>query len=422
MTSILERLEQEARALKSSQAPQVYENALYKIIEEDVKETDDNFRIKENAFYSLVEHFKSLNQPVKIKDLIYNRINDINAFPKAKAAKVIRTIIEVVATIEKTEDIQIELCNFLVEWCQKQGITYLRHRIEIKLSVLYLQRGDYSKALTIIEAILKETRKADDKHMLVEGQLIESKIHYALENYAKAKASLTASRACSNSIYCAPALQADIDMMTGILQCEDKDYKTAYSYFYEGFEALNSLEDPKSLKALKYMLLCKIMTSNYDDIAQILNGKYGLKYAGKDLDAMKLVAKAYREKSLAQFQDLLKIFAEQITGDPIIKNQLNQLYDQLLEQNLFRLIEPYTRVQISHIAHRIGLDENLVQKKLSELILDKKIDGTLDQGTGCLILFDDIKCDDLYKNAIEHNQQMEIVVEKLFEKAKLLKN
>ncbi|EAR95233.3 26S proteasome non-ATPase regulatory subunit (macronuclear) [Tetrahymena thermophila SB210] len=422
MTSVLDRLEQEANALKSSQAPQVYENALYKIIEEDVKETDDNFRIKENAFYNLVEHFKSLNQPVKIKDLIYNRINDINAFPKAKAAKVIRTIIEVVATIEKTEDIQIELCNFLVEWCQKQGITYLRHRIEIKLSVLYLQRGDYTKALTIIEAILKETRKADDKHMLVEGQLIESKIHYALENYAKAKASLTASRACSNSIYCAPALQADIDMMTGILQCEDKDYKTAYSYFYEGFEALNSLDDPRSIKALKYMLLCKIMTSNYDDIAQILNGKYGLKYAGKDLDAMKLVAKAYREKSLSQFQALLQTYAEQITGDPIIKNQLNQLYDQLLEQNLFRLIEPYTRVQITHIAQRIGLDENLIQKKLSELILDKKIDGTLDQGTGCLILFDDIKCDDLYKNAVEHNQQMEKVVEKLFEKAKLLKN
>lgn len=74
---------------------------------------------------------------------------------------------------------------------------------------------------------MKEIRKADDKHLLVEIQLIESKVQHALENLAKAKASLTASRACANSIYCPPLLQAEIDLMSGILNSEDKDYKTS---------------------------------------------------------------------------------------------------------------------------------------------------------------------------------------------------
>ena len=50
-------------------------------------------------------------------------------------------------------------------------------------------------------------------------------------------------------------------MSTGILHAEDKDYTTAYSYFYEAFESFSSQgdDDGKALGALKYMLLCKVM-------------------------------------------------------------------------------------------------------------------------------------------------------------------
>jgi len=155
---------------------------------------------------------------------------------------------------------RVELCNEVIQWAKEDKRTFLRQSLEARLIALYYENKLYDESLKLISSLLKELKKLDDKGLLVEVQLLESKTYHALSNLPKARAALTSARTTANAIYCPPKMQAALDLQSGILHAADeRDFKTAFSYFYEAFEGYDSIDSPKAVTALKYMLLSKIM-------------------------------------------------------------------------------------------------------------------------------------------------------------------
>lgn len=382
---------------------------------------EENIRAKEQGILNLGEKYKKEGKAKELAELINSTRPFLSLISKAKAAKLVRSLVDFFLDLEAGIGIEVQLCTECIEWAKEERRTFLRQSLEARLIALYFDTGMYTEALELATALLKELKKLDDKNLLVEVLLFESKTYHALSNLPKARASLTSARTTANAIYCPPKMQAALDLQSGILHAADeRDFKTAYSYFYEAFEGYDGADSPKALTALKYMLLSKIMLSQAEEVATVCGSKTALKYAGKELEAMRAVATASHKRSLADFQAALKTYKRELEEDAVVRAHLGALYDTMLEQNLCRIVEPYMRVQVDHVARSIRLPVVQVEKKLSQMILDKKLNGILDQGEGVLIVFDESPLEKTYETVLETIHHMSKVVDTLYQKAKKL--
>jgi len=283
-----EKLLEEANALaetKPEEAEEFYSRVLAVTNESP---TDETTKLEEQAINGLMKVLVKLGKAEKLEELSRSLRPVFERIPKAKTAKLVRGLIDSVAEIFGTEDLQVSLCKETIEWCRQEKRTFLRQRIESRLAALYLDSKRYTDCMTIINQLLREVKKLDDKAHLLEIQLIESRVYHALRNLPKARAALTSARTTANAIYVPPALQGEIDMQAGIVAAEENDYKTAYSYFFEAFQGFTSLDDPRAVRNLKYMLLCKIMTQDSQDVTSLLSGQIALKYSGKEVHPLSL--------------------------------------------------------------------------------------------------------------------------------------
>ncbi|KAF7361219.1 Proteasome regulatory particle subunit [Mycena sanguinolenta] len=346
---------------------------------------------------------------------------------KAKTAKLIRTLLNHFGAIPNSTETQVRVLEDNIAWAKKEKRIFLKHSLETRLASIHLDLHHYRPALAIIDSLLTELKRLDDKLILTEVHLLESKVYRGVGNVTKAKAALTSARTSAASIYTPPPLQSALDIQSGILHAEEKDYKTAYSYFFEAFESQASAasfapparkdagdgadgavptsvagepidtEGKGALEALKYMLLCKVMLNLPEDVHSLLSIKLALKYAQlRDVESMRAIARAHQDRNLADFEKALRDYKGRAVLGP---------HNPVASRGALRHAAgaesaPYWatggRGEVSPIPFPL----------LCALMV----------GRGCLLVFDDTEADTTYATAIETLQHVGKVVESLYAK------
>lgn len=221
--------------------------------------------LKERAVYDLTRAYCATKEYDAVVNFLTGATGKafFDNITKAKCARLVRQVLDIVCSLAPDQlDMQEQICNNIIEWTQSLKRTFLRQRVEAKLASILFHQKDYGTAIALIDRLLRELKKLDDKQLLVETHLMESKVHFALRNVPKAKAALTASRTAANAIYVSPSLQASIDTMSGTIHTQEGDYATAHSYFLEAFEQLDQMNNrEQAVPCLKYMMLCRILDS-----------------------------------------------------------------------------------------------------------------------------------------------------------------
>ncbi|SOV18525.1 26S proteasome regulatory subunit RPN6 [Plasmodium gaboni] len=583
-------------------------------------------QINDKLIYLLCDYYINKKEIDKLIEFTTSNENYFNILPQAKTAKLIRNIVEKISKKIRNISTLYIIFKKYMNWAYEKKRNFLRCRIEVKIIILYIIKQKYKTALSLIDRLLKEVKKVDDKTLLLELYIVQTKIYMLLKNSTKMKASLTFAKNIANTINTAIYINSEIDLLSGILFIYEKDYKSAYIYLYECYETLytyiynshnntidflskkhndfysiiihniintstissqnktksisqispfllsfytfyeyydtnNSIlsldemnitsnnvnliysdviykisssyeeleedkiycitnpielnyeliqklsmdtygniietkvderesisngenhnkenmnhnnnnnsnnnnnnninnynnnyyyssssrrgynnffilppnydskgivnfglnlniENVKIIVPLKYMLLCKVLEeNNRKEINNILCENNKLNYVPhKEIQILLDISKSYENRSLDIFEKIIKNSLFLINIDKVIYNYLKELYELLLEKNILKIIEAYSCIDLNYIGEKLNLDINKIISKLSEMILDKKLNGTLDQNVGILILYDDMPETKMYQNVLDIINNLTESVDILYEKAQL---
>ncbi len=163
------------------------------------------------------------------------------------------------------------------------------------------------------------------------------------------------------------------------MHMSEENWKEAQTDFFESFRNYDEAGSLQRIQVLKYLVLTTMLMKS--DINPFESQETKPYKNDPRISAMTDLVEAYQQNDIHRYESILQNNKD-VLSDPFIAENIDEVTRSLRTSGVMKLIAPYTRFTLAFIAKKLSISVTEVQDIIGFLILDKKLDGKIDQDQG----------------------------------------
>ena len=163
------------------------------------------------------------------------------------------------------------------------------------------------------------------------------------------------------------------------MHMSEENWKEAQTDFFESFRNYDEAGSLQRIQVLKYLVLTTMLMKS--DINPFESQETKPYKNDPRISAMTDLVDAYQQNDIKRYESILQKNSD-VLADPFIAENIDEVTRSLRTTGVLKLIAPYTRFTLAFIAKRLKISVTEVQDIVGFLILDKKLEGKINQEKG----------------------------------------
>ncbi|EHL01276.1 putative COP9 signalosome complex subunit 2 [Glarea lozoyensis 74030] len=348
--------------------------------------------------------FKGLKQAIKLEfklgqyDKAVEHYTELLTYVKSavtrnyseKSINNILDYIEKGSEDEKAGHCMEEFYSHTLQSFQSTNNERLWLKTNIKLSKLFLDRKDYAGVTKKIRELHAACEKEDGTEDPSKGTYSLEIYALEIQMYAETKNNKQLKRLYERALKVRsavphPKIMGIIRECGGKMHMSEENWKDAQSDFFESFRNYDEAGSLQRIQVLKYLVLTTMLMKS--DINPFESQETKPYKNDPRIAAMTDLVDAYQRDDIHQYESVLNNNKD-LLSDTFIAENIDEVTRNMRTKAVQKLIAPYTRFNLAFIGKALKIPVSEVQDILGFLIVDKKVNGKINQQDGTVEIED----------------------------------